>query len=192
MAAVALLQVAGLANSLNENWPLVEKAPLTSLAAPRVQQFATLAPQDNVLVILFDMVQSDLFSEVLTLDDLTAQFPEGFVYFRNAASLYTSTQFSAQSVLTSQSVPSGVDAFSWRRSVMAQSLPVLLAERGYETTLASVAFHTVGCERGISGIRCLTLIRSRAPTSSGRSRRPGGRRSTCWRDWRSSGSCPTR
>ena len=127
VAAIALLQVAGLANSLNENWPLVDKPPLTSLAPPRVQQFATFAPRDNVLVILVDMVQSDVFSEVLTRDDLATQFPEGFVYFRNAASLYTSTQFSAQSVLTSQSVPSGVDAFDWRRSAMEESLPVLLS-----------------------------------------------------------------
>ena len=82
----------------------------------------------------------------------------------NAASLYTSTQFSAQSILTSRAVPDGVDAFQWRRTAMSQSLPVLLAAKGYDAALASIALHTVGCERGIPGIRCKTLESLASPS----------------------------
>lgn len=154
VAGVVVLQIAGLAATLSENWPLAEKPTLASLASSRTQEFSTFALEGNVLIILLDMVQSDIFSEALALEAPSAPFPDGFVYFRNAASLYTSTQFSAQSVLTSQAVPEEVDAHAWRRSAMVQSLPALLSERGYDAALASIAPHTIGCERKIPGVHC--------------------------------------
>lgn len=163
VGSIVLLQAVGLASTVVENSPLAEKPSLATTASARSQEFATFSSQPNAVVILVDMVQSDIFNEAMQVGALADSFPEGFVYFRNAASLYISTQFSAQSILTSRAVPDGVDALKWLRTAMLESLPVRLAEQGYDAAIASIVLHTVACERGIPGISCKTLASIASP-----------------------------
>ena len=70
---------------------------------------------------------------------LASRMPDGFVFYRNAASLYTTTELSVQSILTSRAVPDGVDALSFRAQQMRKSLPVVLHDRGFDSQLATIA-----------------------------------------------------
>jgi len=158
VAAVFVLQLAGLAGALAESWPLEEKAsPAAKGPLTPMREFATLSTRANAIVILVDMVQSDMFAEAIESEPLRAALPEGFTYYRDAISLYTSTQFSAQSILTGRAVPEGVDAANWIERAMSRGLPVRLSEQGYDVELASIAPHTIGCKRGLPGVRCRTL-----------------------------------
>ena len=158
VAGVFVLQLAGLAGALVENWPLDEKAPpAESVPFGPISEYATLSTRANAIVIVVDMVQSDMFAEAIESEELRSALPEGFIYYRNAISLYTSTQFSAQSILSGRAVPDDTDAANWLKRAISRSLPVLLAEEGYDTELASIALHTIGCPWGLPGVRCRTL-----------------------------------
>ena len=165
LAGILVLQCGGLAGAAYENAPFAPRAARSGPVSDRVSELATLSSSANAIVFVLDMVQSDFIAEALRADDFAAGMPEGFVYFRNAASLYRTTQFSLQSILTSHAVPDGVDAMVWRAAAMESSLPAVLARRGFDSRLVTFA-RQIHCNREIPGIHCTRLAMWRDPSPS--------------------------
>jgi hypothetical protein len=162
LLGIVALQAAGLVGAAMENAPFAEKRPLSTLAPPTAREFATLSSRGNVIIVVLDALQSDFFADAMHSNDLAARIPGGFVYYRNAVSLYTTTQFSLQSILTSRAVPDGKDALGWRAGVMAQSLPAVLAARGFDSQLATFSRASIACGQPILGLACARLAALRS------------------------------
>ena len=151
---VLALQVASLAQHVSEESPLDPRlAPAALVHDP---DFSLYSSERNVIILVLDALQSDLFSEALRDREFADRVPPGFVYYRNAISLYPSTQFSLQSMLTAAAVPDEVNAPNWVRSgLFRRSVAGDLAARGYDAALASFSSFLYKCGAQSRRHRCL-------------------------------------
>jgi len=112
----------------------------------------------NALVIVLDTLQSDFFAELLLDPQFAASVPAGFTYYRNATSYYGSTQFSLQSILTSERVPDGVNASEFTHEAMERSLPSRLGAGDFDAALATFATGNMpGCKPPRGPYSCVRL-----------------------------------
>jgi hypothetical protein len=119
---------------------VVRGAPYPERAhAVAVSDFGTLSSEGNALVIVLDTLQSDFFAELLLDAEFSASVPPGFTYYRNATSYYGSTQFSLQSILTSQRVPDGVEPMPFMVDAMRRSVAARLGAAGIDARVATFA-----------------------------------------------------
>jgi hypothetical protein len=142
---VFALQLAVLADQIRQNAPfsdlsdremtVVHDIGTTELSLIRsVSQFSL---DLNVIVIVLDSLQSDFFSEAIRDPKLRAAIPPGFTYFRNATSLYESTEFSLQSILTSRAIPDNVNLKQWIDEQVPGTMPARLSERNFDAVLTT-------------------------------------------------------
>ena len=159
LAALVLMQTAGLGGSLANSGPLAVREPPRSNpdASPLAVNLARFSSRSNGILIVLDALQSDYFAEAMQSESLAASMPEGFVYYRNAISLYTSTQFSLQSMLTASAVPGGKGALGWRSRQMRKSLPVALSNAGFDAHLVSFAPPNLSCSNLAGSVPCTLL-----------------------------------
>ncbi|MCH2173904.1 sulfatase-like hydrolase/transferase [Myxococcota bacterium] len=153
-ALTTALQLASLTGHMLDNWPLSKKPDHVEATPGRAASFSLYSNDSNILVIILDSFQSDFFSEAMIDESLTAAMPPGFTFYRNATSLYPTTQFSLQSILTSQAVPSGENSVNWRRLAMKESLPSVLANEGFDVTLTSFTPWLLACATSGHRYRC--------------------------------------
>ncbi len=154
-AAILALQAASLAGHLRDHAPLAEKVPMASPGAAVAEKLARFSSRANVLVIVLDSLQSDIFAEAMRAHELADAMPPGFTYYRNAVSLYVNTQFSLQSILTSQAVPDGEPAIRWRRGAMAQSVPARLTAAGFDAAVMTFARTKLECAASREHFACV-------------------------------------
>lgn len=166
LAAIAVLQLAGLAGIVQQNSPYASRPPVAIGKESPASEFATFSKGKNAIVVVLDAMQSDIFSAVLQSEALDEEMPGGFVYYRNAISLYVSTKFSLQSILTSRAVPSRVNWVGWLAETMRRSLPAVLAEQGFDSRIASFSTGSLACTRASSVLPCNTLAQLGAPDSA--------------------------
>jgi hypothetical protein len=134
-AIVFALQVAAIGGQIHQNAPLPAKP---DSAEPASIQHVSLYSRDlNVIIIVLDGLQSDLFSEAMRDPDLLAAMPPGFTYYRNATALYPMTGHSMPTILTSRTIPNDARGKEWLAAQMADSLPTRLAEQGFEGVVAT-------------------------------------------------------
>jgi len=163
LAAIAVLQLAGLAGIVQQNSPYASRPQVVIGKQSPASEFATFSKGGNAIVVVLDAMQSDIFGSVLQSGALDEEMPEGFVYYRNAISLYMSTKFSLQSILTSRAVPSRVNWVGWLAETMRRSLPAVLAEQGFDSRIASFSPGSLACTQGSSALSCNTLVQLGAP-----------------------------
>ncbi|MGE4608704.1 MAG: sulfatase-like hydrolase/transferase, partial [Myxococcota bacterium] len=133
---VLLLQAASLLGHFVEASPLSSRSKFPPPATEH--GFNLYSSERNVLVIVLDALQSDFFAEALRAPEFAGAVPPGFVYYRNANSLYAATQFSLQSILTAAAVPDGVNGARWVQGAMRRrSVAADLASRGFDSAFVS-------------------------------------------------------
>ena len=116
--------------------------------------FNLYSSDKNVIVIILDGLQSDIFAEALGDPATSSLLPPGFVFYRNAISHYMLTQFSLPSLLSGRVVTRGGDVVRWRRKFVEASLPARLADEGWDSALMSFSKQLAAC-REDSLQRCL-------------------------------------
>jgi hypothetical protein len=117
--------------------------------------FSVYSRDKNVIIIVLDALQSDIFAEALGDPATSSMLPPGFVYYRNAVSLYVSTQFSLPSILSGEAAPSGTDLRRWRSETAEKSLPARLTRQGFDVALMTfTSLLGSGCRDG-SSPRCI-------------------------------------
>ncbi len=93
--------------------------------------------QKNVIILMLDTFQSDLFQEIITANPEYKEIFRGFTYFRNALSSFPKTYTSVPSFLTAHvydnSVP--MEDFLQKAYASNSSLPRLLKEAGFQVDL---------------------------------------------------------
>jgi hypothetical protein len=88
----------------------------------------------NVIIIVLDAFQSDMFQEIINDDDDYKEMFTGFIYYRNTVGGYPSTVASIPLILTGEYFNNSVpfDTFI-QTSYKSESLPKIFKEHGYIT-----------------------------------------------------------
>lgn len=153
-AIVLALQLAALADLIRQNAPFPKKLP-PSLAGETIESVNHYSRDRNVIIVVLDSLQSDIFSKAMSDSELRAAMPPGFTYYRDAVSQFGRTEFSIPSMLTSRIIPEIRDTRTWIRNQMAQSVPARLVERGFDAVVVSFTNHAVPCNTERLGYKCL-------------------------------------
>jgi hypothetical protein len=158
-AAALAVQLAGTATTLYENAPYApkEKAPEVDLETLEAR-FTTFSRSSNVLVVVLDAFQSDLFAELMTDSAIASRVPPGLTYYRNAVSHYTFTRLSMQSIVTSRFIDDRIPSGEWVGAQMKQSVPARLAAQGHTTSVLTTAPGSLGCGRMRRDFDCLSHV----------------------------------
>ncbi len=99
------------------------------------QQFA-FSPERNVVVIVLDEYQSDIFSEAITPNPVYARGLDGFTYFPNTVAGFNFTEFAIPAILTGRIYDNQVTRAEFLyEAYLGPSLPTLLQEAGFEVEL---------------------------------------------------------
>lgn len=98
----------------------------------------------NVIILVLDTFQSDLFQEIVLEDpDLKASF-EGFTYFRNSLAGSDATSVSIPNMLTASNYDNTMPYLDFvKRSFLDNSLPKTLREYGFSVGLFPMFAYTV-------------------------------------------------
>jgi hypothetical protein len=127
-AIVCALQFAAIAEQVHRNPPIPESpnSEASVVDAQEVKSVSRYSRELNVIIIVLDGLQSDLFSESMRDPGFRAAMSPGFTYYRNATASFVWTHKSVVSMLASGNM--GRD---WR----AQSVPTRLAEQGFDAVV---------------------------------------------------------
>lgn len=107
----------------------------------RMYEFSTGA---NVVVVILDCFQSDLFQEIVSGDEEYAEMFDGFTYYRNNAGGFPTTYPSINYILTGEYYDNSVPVQEFIRETTLQgSLPLLLKENGATTQVYPKVMKTV-------------------------------------------------
>jgi hypothetical protein len=98
----------------------------------------------NVIVIVLDTFQSDIFQDImLEHDDLKASF-DGFTYFRNSLAGFDGTIGSIPNMLTASNYDNSIPYLDFvKQSYLDNSLPKTLKEYGFSIDLYPILKYTV-------------------------------------------------
>lgn len=123
--ALVLLTVGAITQTLRAH-----QKPLPNEGTPELA--FKFSPKENVLVILLDALQSDIFKDALdALPELRSEL-SGFIFFRNAVAPSTSTYLSLPAIHSGEvSDGRNLDKF-FRRSIQDESFLRDLAKAGYQ------------------------------------------------------------
>ncbi len=93
----------------------------------------TFSSRENVIVILLDAFQTDVFQELIEEDSSISSVFDGFVYFRNAVSGYRQSHPSIANILTATYFDNSEPMWDYTREAYLSdsSLPKFLVENGY-------------------------------------------------------------
>lgn len=107
-------------------------------AAGNTQRLATLSPEKNVLVIVLDTFQSDLFADIVQHDAALARAFGGFTYFPNAVGPAPTTYLSLPVIHSGMSYREGDKLRNtYHASVGERSFVARLARAGYDAMLVN-------------------------------------------------------
>jgi hypothetical protein len=150
---VLVLQFAALADLIRQSAPFPEKLP-SSLDSETIESVSHYSRDLNVIIVVLDSLQSNIFSKTMSDSELSAAMPPGFTYYRDAVSQFGHTEFSLPSLLTSRMIPEVPHAHDWIRDQMAQSVPARLVGRGFNSVVLSFT-KAVPCDTERLGYECL-------------------------------------
>lgn len=94
------------------------------------------SPRQNVMVIVLDEFQSDIFSETILNDARYAETFEGFTYFPDAVAGFNYTEIAIPALLTGRIYDNRVTREAFLRDAyLERSLPAVLKRRGFDVHL---------------------------------------------------------
>jgi hypothetical protein len=93
-----------------------------------------ISEENNVIILLLDTFQSDVFQEIIDEDEFYKDIFDGFVYYRDTACAFPTTIASAPSILTGQYFDNSVSYSEFLKSayLSSNSLPAVLLANGFE------------------------------------------------------------
>ncbi len=90
----------------------------------------------NVIILVLDMFQSDIFQEIIAEDRGCREIFDGFTYFRNAVGGFPTTYPSVTFILTGRRYDNSIPIRDFiKQSFLADSIPRALKEAGYQVGL---------------------------------------------------------
>lgn len=93
----------------------------------------------NVIVIVLDAFQTDIFQEIINENPSYKNVFDGFNYYRNSLSAFPTTYPAVPSIMTGQFYENKIPMQDFiKESYLGNSLPKLLKENGYEVDLFAI------------------------------------------------------
>ena len=90
----------------------------------------------NVIILVIDEFQSDVFQEIITQDNSYKDIFDGFEYFRNSVSGFDFTEFAIPAILTGKLYDNSVPrAVFLEGAYLNDSIPKVLMDKGFEVHL---------------------------------------------------------
>ena len=90
----------------------------------------------NVIILVLDMFQSDLFQEIIDEVPEYRKIFDGFTYYRNAVGVHPTTYPSVTSILTGEHYDNAIPIQEHiKKSFLYNSIPKMLKENGYQVDL---------------------------------------------------------
>jgi hypothetical protein len=101
--------------------------------------------QTNVIVLIVDSFQSDVFQELYSEGEVSNEVFDGFTFFRNATSSFPKTYASVPSILSSRAFDNSqpISEFIRESYLEKDSLPKVLTLEGYDVRLQPYAPRTM-------------------------------------------------
>lgn len=107
--------------------------------APNFQQYSVdttnkfvFSKNKNVIVVIFDSFQTDVFNEIILENPDMAKSLDGFTYFRNSLGGYPFTELSVTLMLTGKYYENSLPFEQWKRDAyMSDSIPHVLKSAGW-------------------------------------------------------------
>lgn len=94
------------------------------------------SPEQNVIIIVLDMFQSDLFQEIIDEEPKYRDLFDGFTYYRNAVGGHPTTLPSVTYILSGKEYTNSIPILEHiKESFLENSLPLTMKESGYRTEL---------------------------------------------------------
>jgi hypothetical protein len=92
--------------------------------------------EKNVILIVIDEYQSNIFQEIITQNDSYRNIFNDFVYFRNALAPFSFTELSVPAILTGKFYDNSVKRSVFlKNGFLDKSIPKVLKENGFEVDL---------------------------------------------------------
>jgi len=107
---------------------LVESMP--DAEDPRLDSVLELSPERNVIILVIDTVQSDMFEEMLNENPELKSKLSGFTYFRNSTGSFPWTHLSTQAILTGAHYQPNEKLEDYYKRVSDQYVHRLIARNG--------------------------------------------------------------
>jgi hypothetical protein len=94
----------------------------------------TFSKEKNVIILLLDMCQSDVFQKIIDEDESYRDIFDGFTYYRDSLAGFPTTYASIPNILTGQYYDNSVpfSEFLERALLSPSSIPKVLTEEGFE------------------------------------------------------------
>ena len=119
----------------------------------------TLAPERNVIVLIVDTFQADVFKALLERRPSLAGRLEGFTLFANTTGGYPTTAASLPMMLTGQTYENAEPVADFvQRELAENSLASLFLERGYQVDLMPLTRYVMSCNQAFAS-NCIELRR---------------------------------
>lgn len=100
--------------------------------------------EQNVIILVLDAFQSDVFQEIIDEDDEYREMFDGFTYYRNAVGGYTYTYPSVTFILTGEYYDNSIPIQDFIKSAfLSNSIPRKLKENGYRVDLYPSVGNTI-------------------------------------------------
>lgn len=95
----------------------------------------TFSKEKNVIIIVLDTFQTDMFQEIIDEDPSLKDAFDGFTYFKNTTSHFTYTETSVSSMLTSQMYNNSIPFEEYKKNAYLSENSILkkLKDKGFET-----------------------------------------------------------
>lgn len=92
--------------------------------------------EENVIILVLDMFQSDVFQEIIDEDKEYRDMFDGFTYYRNAVGGFPTTYPSVTLILTGQYYDNSIPIQDFiKKALLTNSIPLALKEKGYQVDL---------------------------------------------------------
>jgi len=92
--------------------------------------------QKNVIMLILDQFQTDVFQEIIDEDSYYKDIFTGFTYFRNALAGFVHTYLSVPSILTGQYYDNSIPVQEFiKKEYTLNSIPKILKENGFQVNL---------------------------------------------------------
>ncbi len=100
--------------------------------------------EQNVIILVLDAFQSDVFQEIIDEDKEYREMFDGFTYYRNAVGGYPNTQASIPLILTGEHYDNSIPIQDFIKIVFLEnSIPRLLKENGYRVDMYPILYQTI-------------------------------------------------
>jgi len=108
------------------------------------QKLYDFSSDKNVIIIILDTYQSDVFQEIINENEKYKDMFDGFTYYRNSVGGFPTTYPSISLILSGKYYDNSVPIQDFiKNTTLENSLPVVLKQNGFETSISTAALTTI-------------------------------------------------